>query len=179
MLKKEDVVRIVSGPEGVLIDYREKLDGRAAYVCPKQECIRKALTKDILAKALRLKLRPPEMNAFVSQLAATITEKIKALLSISVKAGKLAAGASAVQDALEKGRVELLFYATDLSGGTRDKVAVHGAEGLRTATLFTRDEFGGIVNRELVGVGGILDKGLADTLWTETQRLKGLINISE
>lgn len=179
VLKKEDVVRIVSGPDGVLIDYREKLDGRAAYVCPKQECIRKALTKDALAKALRHKLRPPEMNAFVSQLAATITGKIKALLSISVKAGKLAAGASAVQDALEKGRVELLFYATDLSEGTRGKVAIHGVEGLRTATLFTRDEFGDIVNRELVGVVGILDKGLADTLWNETQRLKGLINVSE
>lgn len=177
VLKKEEVVRIIAGPAGVVIDYREKLTGRAAYVCPTQECIKKALAKEPLARALRTKVQPPDLEAFVSQLAATIKDKIKALLSISLKAGKIAAGSSAVQDALAKGRVELLFYATDLSEGTREKVAVHGSVSLRQETLFTRDEFGAILNRELVGVVGILDKGLADALWNETQRLKGLINI--
>jgi len=176
VLKKGDVIRIIAGPAGLVIDYREKLAGRAAYVCPRQECIRKAFTKETLSRSLHLKIVPPDAATFMSQLAASITEKIKSLLAISMKAGKLAAGYSAVQDALEKGRVELLLYAEDLSNGTREKVAVRGLEAIRHETLFSRDDYGGIINRELIGVVAILDKGLADALWSETQRLKGLIN---
>jgi len=179
LFKKDEVVRLIAGPDGLLIDYREKLAGRAAYVCPKKECIAKALTKEALGRALRLKVRPPDVETFLSQLTASITEKIKELLAISMKAGKLAAGYSAVHDALEKGRVELLLYARDLSDGTREKLSVHSRESIRHETLFTRDVFGGILNRELVGVVAILDKGLADALWDQSQRLKGLINISE
>jgi len=84
-----------------------------------------------------------------------------------------------VRDALEKGRVEFLLFATDLSEGTRDKVVAHGVGSPRQATLFTRDEFGGMLNRDLVGVVGVLDKGLADALWNESQRLKNLINGTE
>lgn len=178
VLNKDDVVRIIAGPESVVIDYREKLNGRAAYVCPKTECIKKALTKESLGRSLRLKIRLPETEVFLAQLTTSITEKIKSLLFISLKAGKLAAGYSAVQDALEKGRVELLLYAEDLSTGTKEKITLP-TKSIRNATLFTRDDFGSILNRELVGVIAILDKGLADVLWNETQRLKGLININD
>jgi predicted RNA-binding protein YlxR (DUF448 family) len=179
VLKKDEVIRIIAGPAGIVIDYREKMTGRAAYVCPTRECINKSLAKESLSRAFKSKVKPPEADAFVSQLAATIKDKIKALLAISMKAGKLAAGASAVKDALEKSRVELLFFATDLSGGTREKLDVQGFGPLRQETLFTRDEFGALLGRELVGVVGILDKGLAQALWNETQRLKGLINVND
>jgi len=177
VFKKNEVVRIVAGPDGVLIDYREKLPGRAAYVCPRKECVGKALSKENLSRALHLKVRPPDAAAFVTRLTAMIREKIRALLSVAMKAGKIAAGYSAVQDALEKGRVDLLLYASDLSDGTRDKVAFGDSKEVRHATLFTRDELGGIFDRELIGVVGILDKGFAQSIWHETQRLKGLINI--
>jgi len=180
VFKKNEVVRIVSGPDGILIDYREKLPGRAAYVCPRKECVGKALSKEHLSKALHLKVRPPDAAAFVTLLADMIREKIRSLLSVAMKAGKIASGYSAVHDALVKGRVELLLYAADLSDGTRDKMASSSAlKDIRTETLFTRDEYGGIFGRELIGVVGVLDKGFAETLWHETQRLKGLINISD
>jgi hypothetical protein len=35
------------------------------------------------------------------------------------------------------------------------------------------------LNRELVGVIGIIDEGLANAVWKEAERLKGLIKISE
>jgi hypothetical protein len=38
---------------------------------------------------------------------------------------------------------------------------------------------GRMLGRELVGVVGIQDKGLADAVWKETERLKGLINTRE
>jgi uncharacterized protein len=179
VLKKDEVVRIIAGPEGIVIDYREKLTGRAAYVCPGRSCITRALAKETLSKAFKSRVPPADAADFISRLAATIRDKIKALLTISMKAGKLAAGSSAVKDALEKGRVELLLFATDLSEGTKEKLDVQGFGLHRQETLFTRDEFGALLGRELVGVVGILEKGLADALWKETQRLKGLINVSD
>jgi predicted RNA-binding protein YlxR (DUF448 family) len=175
-MKKDEVVRLVAGPEGILIDYREKLPGRAAYVCPRQDCIKKSFTRDTLAKAFRHKIRTPDLASFIVQLQTIISEKIKSLLAISVKARKIAVGYSAVHDALEKGRVFLLLYACDVSEGTMKKVAAHGDALPRQETIFARSELGQILQRELVGVVAILDQGLADSLWGEIMRLKNLIN---
>ncbi len=178
VFKKKDVVRVVAGPEGAIIDYREKLPGRAAYVCPRRECITKALGKEGLCRALRIKGRPPEPADFIAKLRWTITDKVKSLVSMAAKAGKLAAGYSAVNDALARGRVELIIYAQDIAEGTRDKIT-HMAASLPQISLFTRDEFGRMLDRELVGVMGIADKGLADAVCEEARRLKSLINNNE
>jgi predicted RNA-binding protein YlxR (DUF448 family) len=179
VFEKNNVVRIIAGPDGVVIDYREKLPGRAAYICPKRECINKAFSKGNLSKALHCKIRMPSLEEFISSLATAIQGRIKSLVSMSIRAGKLAAGYSAVKDALEKGRIELIVYAQDISEGTLGKVAHAGPASMRTATIFTRDELGGLLNRELVGVLGIEDKRLADAIWKEAERLKDLINVSE
>lgn len=179
VFEKDAVVRIVAGPLGVAIDYREKLPGRAAYVCPTVECITKSLSKENLSRALHSRVRSPDAEVFIAQLVALITEKIKALIVMSAKAGKLVAGYSAVHDAVEKGRVSMLLYTLDLSEGTKEKVATPTAASVRCTTLFTREELGTLLNRELVGVIGIADKGLSNALWKETERLKGLIKISE
>lgn len=179
VFEKDAVVRIVAGPLGVAIDYREKLPGRAAYVCPTVECVKKALSRENLSRSLHSKVRMPEPETFLDQLATLITEKIKSLIVMSAKAGKLAAGYSAVHDAVEKGRVSLLLYAIDLSKGTKEKVASPAAASIRWTTLFTREELGTMLNRDLVGVIGIEDNGLSNALWKEAERLKGLIKSSE
>jgi predicted RNA-binding protein YlxR (DUF448 family) len=176
---KDEVVRVVSNGTEILVDYREKLPGRAAYVCPTRDCITRALGRDNLARALRVKTRLPNVGDFTSLLSTSIEARIRSLIAMSAKAGKLAAGYSAVQDALEKGRVELLLFARDISGGTKEKLAIAPDRPPRQATLFTRDELGKLLSRELVGVIGIEDKGFADAVWKETERLKGLINNNE
>ena len=176
---KDEVIRVVSGPTGIVIDYREKMPGRAAYVCPKQDCIQKSLSRDNLAKALRQKGKLPDAKGFTSWLVKSIEDKIRSLIVMSAKAGMLAAGFSAVQDALEKDRVRMLLFAHDLSAGTKEKLKLTPDLMQRQTTHFTRDELGALLSRELVGVIGIIDEGLANAVWKETERLKGLINISE
>ncbi|HEX9019894.1 MAG TPA: DUF448 domain-containing protein [Nitrospirota bacterium] len=178
---KDGVIRIVSGPGGIVLDYREKLPGRAAYVCPRPDCIVKALGRGAVSRALRLKTGAPLPGAdeFVALLRTAIEEKIKSLVAMSAKAGKLAAGYSAAYDAVEKGLVETLLYARDISEGTKKKVSFPAARPVREITLFTRDELGRLLGRELVGVVGITDKGLAGAVWREAERLKGLINSSK
>jgi hypothetical protein len=172
---KSDVIRIVAGPAGAVIDYRDKLPGRAAYVCPRQECIQKALGRENLSHALRLKVPVPSAAAFLGQLHEAVAEKVRSLLSMAARAGKLAAGSSAVEDALLKGRAEAVIFATDIADGTREKLAGAGLP-LRTTTLMTRDEMGKLLGRELIGVVAILEKGFANAVWNELERLKGLRN---
>ena len=184
IFKKGDVVRVVAGPaagataparQGVVIDYREKLPGRAAYVCPRKACIKAAIEKGQFSRALRLQVVVPSVSDFTLLLAARIEERITSLLAMSAKAGKLAAGYSAVQDALDKGRVALVLFARDISEGTKEKVSILDAS-IPRVSLFSRDQLGKLLNRELVGVVAIEDKGFAEAITKEEQRLKGLIN---
>src|SRR4030065_621426 len=102
----------------------------------------------------RLTLPSPE--EFIARLAAGITEKIRSLVTMSAKAGRLVAGYSAVRDALGKGSVFVLISARDLSGGTKEKVLLPDeALRVRRTTLFTKDELGQMLGREDIGIGGI------------------------
>jgi len=176
VLGKQELIRIVAGPEGIVIDYREKLPGRAVYICPTRACISQALSKAALAKALRAEISVPDAEPFITRLAEIIKGKILSLLAIAKKAGKTAGGYSAVHDALEKNRVSLLLFAADISDGTREKLTTPGNNLPPEETLFTRDEYGALFNRELIGVVGILDTGLAHAIMHEVRRLKNLIN---
>ena len=43
MKEKRALIRVVKSPEGaVSLDFRGKLPGRGAYVCPNPECLKKA-----------------------------------------------------------------------------------------------------------------------------------------
>lgn len=179
VFKKDEVVRVVAGPAGFVIDYREKLPGRAAYVCPRIDCIRKALGKGNLARSLNSKVSPPGEREFISQLLVGSTEKVKSLIVMAAKAGMLLSGYSAVHDGVEKGRVKALLFAADVSDGAREKIMASEAAPKQQAAFLTKDELGALQNRELIGIIGITDKGFADAIFTETDRLKNLISVEK
>jgi len=174
---KDKVVRVAAGPTGVVVDLREKLPGRGAYICPTPACIGKALSREKLSRALRTTVRIPPAAEFSAMVESAVVEKIRFLMAMAGKARKLAVGYSAVHDGLEKGRIGALFYARDISDGTKEKLLHSGAAAdIRQATLFSRDELGRMLDRQLVGVVGIEDRGFSDALWNEVERLKNLIN---
>jgi len=174
---KDEVVRIVAGPAGPVIDYREKLPGRAAYVCPRTACIERALGRDCLSRALRIRMAAPSGEGFREALASAIRDKIASLLAMATKAGMTASGYSAVEDALQKDRVAMLVFATDCSPGTREKVLNSVPQApARQLTLSTKETLGKMTGREQAGVVAITDRGFADAVWREAERLKGLPN---
>lgn len=175
--RKGEVLRIVAGPRGVVVDYREKLPGRGAYVCPTPACIGAALKRDGVARALRAKTSVPSVDEFIAAVDAAVVGRVVSLIAMAAKAGRIAAGYSAVSDALRKGTVGALLFAEDLSDGTKEKLLARGVPGgVIQATLLTRDDLGRLLGRELVGVVAVLDRGFADTLAEELKRLKGLRN---
>lgn len=175
VFSKNDVVRIVAGPNGPVVDYREKLPGRASYVCVNRDCIEKACARGALARSLKSSVPSLPAEELAASILAAAKNKIAALLSMAEKAGVLAAGFSAVDDALQKSRVKLLLFADDVSDGTREKV-LHQREGSRIQqmTLFTKSEIGAMIGREFAGVCAVQDAGFAKALWKECERVKKL-----
>ncbi len=174
---KHEVVRLLGGPNGLVVDYREKLPGRGAYVCPRPACIARALARGNLERALSTKVPVSGGDELIARIAESIRAKIVSLLGMANRAGMLAMGASAVEDSLHKGRVEMLLFAQDISEGTRNRF-LSGSLPLpvHTGSLLSKDELGSIGGRELFGIVGILEKGFADAAWKEMERLKNLLN---
>lgn len=54
--EKRRLTRLVSTPEGVFVDPTGKQAGRGAYLCDSPSCLERAITTDLLSKALRTPL---------------------------------------------------------------------------------------------------------------------------
>lgn len=63
MKPKRELIRAVRSPEGVVtLDFKGKSPGRGAYVCPKPDCLKKAIKSKALERALESPL-PDEVAA--------------------------------------------------------------------------------------------------------------------
>lgn len=61
MKEKRALIRVVKSPEGaVSLDFKGKLPGRGAYVCPNGECLKRARKSRALERAFSAPL-PPEV----------------------------------------------------------------------------------------------------------------------
>ena len=57
MLPKRELIRVVRSPEGeITLDFKGKSPGRGAYVCPKPECLKKAIKSKAIERAFDMKI---------------------------------------------------------------------------------------------------------------------------
>jgi predicted RNA-binding protein YlxR (DUF448 family) len=57
MKPKRELVRVVRAPDGsVSLDFKGKSPGRGAYVCPNEECLKKAVKSRALERALEAQI---------------------------------------------------------------------------------------------------------------------------
>lgn len=69
MLPKKELIRVVRSPEGaVSLDFKGKLPGRGAYVCPKQECLARARKSRALERAFDIPLPAEVYDALQAQM---------------------------------------------------------------------------------------------------------------
>lgn len=58
---KKELIRVVRSPEGaVSLDFKGKAPGRGAYLCPKADCLKKAVRSKALDRNLEVTV-PPEV----------------------------------------------------------------------------------------------------------------------
>lgn len=71
MKPKWELMRVVRSPEGqVGIDHNGKANGRGAYLCPKAECLKKAIKTKALARALEVEIPQEIYDALLAELEA-------------------------------------------------------------------------------------------------------------
>ncbi len=178
-LNKSDVVRIVAGPSGLVIDYREKLPGRGVYICPDPKCIKTAISKDSLSRGLKTSVKAPAFDEFIRMLSGAVKDKMISLIAMAAKAGMLKAGYSAVKDSIEKARGLLVITSSDASDATVERLMLPDGVNACLRAPFKKDEIGGILGRDEVAVLSIEHKGFADSISKELVRLKTLLNNHE
>ena len=65
--EKREMIRVVRSPEGAIsLDFRGKAPGRGAYICPKMECLKRAIKAKSLERSLDTAI-PEEIYARLEQ----------------------------------------------------------------------------------------------------------------
>ena len=71
MKEKRALIRVVKPPEGpVSLDFKGKLPGRGAYVCPNLECLKRARKSRALERAFETAIPPEVYDAMEAELEA-------------------------------------------------------------------------------------------------------------
>ena len=69
MKPKKELIRVVRSPEGaVSLDFKGKLPGRGAYVCPDAECLKRAKQSKALERAFSAPLPEDVWQALEAQM---------------------------------------------------------------------------------------------------------------
>jgi len=69
MKPKKELIRVVRSPEGaVSLDFKGKLPGRGAYVCPDPECLKRAKRSKALERAFSAPLPEEVWQALEEQM---------------------------------------------------------------------------------------------------------------
>ena len=72
MKPKRELIRVVRSPEGeISLDFKGKASGRGAYVCPKQECLKKAIKT-------RARLRGRSRRRYRREIYARLEQEMEA-----------------------------------------------------------------------------------------------------
>ena len=65
--EKREMIRVVRSPEGgISLDFRGKAPGRGAYICPKMDCLKRAIKAKSLERSLETAI-PDEIYARLEQ----------------------------------------------------------------------------------------------------------------
>lgn len=69
MKEKRELIRVVKSPEGsISLDFRGKLPGRGAYLCPQTQCLARARKSKALERAFEAALPPQVYEALEAQM---------------------------------------------------------------------------------------------------------------
>ena len=69
MKPKRELIRTVKSPEGVVsLDFKGKMPGRGAYLCPSAECLKRAEKSKALSRAFEVQIPPEVMEELRKQM---------------------------------------------------------------------------------------------------------------
>ena len=182
----EKMVRLVMGPEGVLVpDLAEKLPGRGLWVSADGSLMRDAVSDGRLVKgasrSLKTAVKPSALPAdLAGQIEGLLVKRVLDRLGLERRAGRLVTGFEKVRASLgDAGTgVVALISASDGSDDGRDKLKAKAAVipvrgGCPVVEYFDRHELSRALGRDNVVHAAVLPGGAGKQLLADLARLDG------
>lgn len=169
---KEDLLRFVVSPDGVLVaDLAGKLPGRGLYVTCSQLMVAEALSKRLFSKAAGQQVSIPDN--FMPNLVAMMQKRTGDALSMARKAGQAITGYEKVSEAVKSGEAAALIHATDASP---DQVRKLRDEALPTFQDLPRELLSQVLGRENAVHVAVLQGPAAAYFIAEAKRFALFLN---
>ncbi|MBW2475747.1 MAG: DUF448 domain-containing protein [Deltaproteobacteria bacterium] len=162
---QKSLARLAMSREGqIVIDLRNRLPGRGAYVCLERRCLEKAVHKQILEKAFRRTCQPIDLAVLLSQVRANLSGHMASLIGMARKSAQLVAGGNAVLDALaQPGQLDVVILAKDAPSALVAKTMRKASSGMAVCEgLFAKTDLGQIMGRSEYNIIGLFNGQLAD-----------------
>jgi hypothetical protein len=176
VLPERKLVRFVVGPENEIVaDLAAKLPGRGIWASADASLLRRAVTKNLFAKAAKGQVKvAPDLPAHVERL---LVARIQDHLGLARRSGNLVTGFDQVERALTgRSKPALLVEASDgAEDGWRKLAAIMSVQGLQIPALtgLCRDELSVALGRENVVHAALFPGPLAERLALDAERLEG------
>jgi len=168
-----ELARFVLSPENeILADYRMRLPGRGAYICPDRECLKAAVKRRQFQRAFKRPELPVDEGQLLTALLAAVEQKIVNLLGMARKSGVVISGSSMVLDALQgDGHLSVVVLAKDIAAGVGDKIVARAkVKGVSCLRLLDKERLGRLLGKEERSVVGLKNGALADSIKAEMLR---------
>lgn len=178
----ETLVRMVLGPEGVLVpDVAARLPGRGVWVQADGPLIKAAVKDGSLYKAVSRSLKcklskgavPDEL---AEQIEGLLARRCLDRIGLEQRAGHLVTGFDKIKAALGKGtaRPVLVVQATDSAEDGQKKIQAAVGATVPVACLFDREALSKALGRDNVVHVLLFESGGAEKLMADISRLLGL-----
>jgi len=168
---REELLRFVLDPDGwVRPDLEARLPGRGMWLSADRNVVKKAVAKNLFARAARA---PARVAAdLVEQVEWLLTRRGLATLGLARRAGQVALGFEQVRLWLRSGSAAVLVAASDGAADGRRKLR-RLAPDLPLIVAFSSAELGAALGRESLVHVAIAPGGLAQRLLQDMGRLAG------
>ncbi len=191
---REHLLRFVVGPEGhLVVDLLGRLPGRGMWVKPSVASIRRAVEKNLFARAAGQSVKlQADLATFLANLEQQLVRRCVDNLGLARKSGAAVAGFDMVRDVLHKegkAALGLLLAARDGMADGRSKLAALATAILGQGNPFSADqrnldgilidcldaaELAAAFGRDRVVHVVVRPGGIADHLKADCRRLSGL-----
>lgn len=148
--EKTSLIRLVLGPDGeVALDYAARLDGRGAYLCPREACFLSPDAPRGLARSFKCKVPRFAPTVLFDLLKRINRTRLLEDVRLAQKAQALISGGNTIEMELGGGRIVLLLLSDDASDNTADRVQ-SWAKRLKTPLVqaLTQDEIGHVLGKD-------------------------------
>lgn len=154
------LLRVVLAPDGTLVaDLGQSAFGRGAWVHADPRCIQRAAPRGFSA-SFRARVAT-NAEQLTKVLHAAAEQRIRSLIGLARRAGKLVVGSSAVGQASKTADLVIVAVDARAAGESWLESAVRSG---RAAAWGSKAELGAALGREEVGAVAVLDAGLAKAL---------------